>query len=114
MPLLLLSSYYMSYIDCYFIGYILLLDYSEPSICVLASLAQRHSIFYSPLFLHSSPLSAIGPTLLNYSSHYSSELKTTHIPLETFKSKLKTYLFTIAYDQLSFCNLSKFLMLTWF
>ena len=27
------------------------------------------------------------------------ELKTTHIPLETFKSKLKAYLFTIAYDQ---------------
>ena len=27
------------------------------------------------------------------------ELKTTHIPLESFKSKLKTYLFILAYDQ---------------
>src|SRR6218665_2426567 len=37
-----------------------------------------------------------GPTLWN---SLPVELKTTHIPLETLKSKLKTYLFTIAYDQ---------------
>src|SRR6218665_3492553 len=37
-----------------------------------------------------------GPTLWN---SLPVELKTAHIPLETFKSKLKTYLFTIAYYQ---------------
>src|SRR6218665_3904753 len=37
-----------------------------------------------------------GPTLWN---SLPVELKTAHIPLETFKSKLKTYLFTIAYHQ---------------
>ena len=37
-----------------------------------------------------------GPTLWN---SLPVELKTTRIPLETFKSKLKTYLFTLAYDQ---------------
>jgi len=37
-----------------------------------------------------------GPTLWN---SLPVELKTTHIPLETLKSKLKTYLFTIAYYQ---------------
>src|SRR6218665_3070216 len=40
-------------------------------------------------------LSVAGPTLW---SSLPVELKTTHIPLETFESKLKTYLFTIAYD----------------
>jgi len=39
------------------------------------------------------------------------ELKTTQIPLETFKTKLKIYLFTITYDQRSSWNISKFLML---
>jgi len=37
-----------------------------------------------------------GPTLWN---SLPVELKTMHIPLETFKSKLKTYSFTIAYYQ---------------
>src|SRR6218665_3588754 len=37
-----------------------------------------------------------GPTLWN---SLPVELKIAHIPLETFKSKLKTYLFTIAYHQ---------------
>jgi len=37
-----------------------------------------------------------GPTLWN---SLPLELKTMQIPLEAFKSKLKTYLFTKAYDQ---------------
>src|SRR6218665_961313 len=37
-----------------------------------------------------------GPTLWN---SLPVELQTVHIPLETFKSKLKTYLFSIAYHQ---------------
>ena len=37
-------------------------------------------------------------------------LKTKHIPLESFK--LKTYLFTKAYDHWSSWNLSKFLLST--
>jgi len=42
-----------------------------------------------------------GPTLWN---SLSVELKTMQIPLESFKSKLKTYLFTKAYDQWSSWN----------
>jgi len=42
------------------------------------------------------------------------QLKTTHIPLETFKSKLKTHFFTIANDQWSSWNIFKFLMLICF
>jgi len=42
------------------------------------------------------------------------ELKTMLIPLETFKSKLKTYLLTLAYDQGSSWNILKFLMLACF
>jgi len=52
-----------------------------------------------------------GPTLWNL---LPVELKTAHIPFETFKLKLKTYLFTIAYDQWTCWNISKFLMLTRF
>jgi len=52
-----------------------------------------------------------GPTLWN---SLPVELKTMHIPLETFKYKLKTYLFMLAYDQYSSWNMFKLLMLTCF
>jgi len=53
-----------------------------------------------------------GPTLWNLLPVV--ELETTHIPLKAFKSKLKTYLIIIAYDQWTCWNTSKFLMLTCF
>jgi len=43
---------------------------------------------------HTRAQLSTGPTLWN---SLPVELKTAYIPLETFKSKLKTYLFTIAY-----------------
>jgi len=52
-----------------------------------------------------------GPTLWN---SMPVELTTMKIPLESFKSKLTTYLFTKAYDQWSSWNMCNFLMSTCF
>jgi len=53
-------------------------------------------LLYRTVHMGPRSFAVSGPTLWN---SLMVELKTTHIPFETFKLKLKTYLFTIAYDQ---------------
>ena len=75
--------------------------YFEQSVTAVANVGYtlwntiNHAMYYA-VYMDPRSFAVSGKTLRN---SLTVELKGTHIPLEYFKLKLKTYLFTKAYDQ---------------